>query len=204
MLREFRDHELFEVRGAPHHCVSPVQPDPSGSRAPPSRCDRCYTPSFLVHAAHFIVLRHDVLQLRASDDSSASPAMYTTSHTSLLPSTGTDGCHELCLLHLSDLNRVRHAVIELTAEQQILVSSDLTSQCLGLIVSLNETLGIICLLSPTCSDSSSVIISSIIEMTLMIRRSGIVQRADHRPSVTSFWTSRSFALTIMLTSPRCS
>ena len=59
MLREVRDHELFEIRGAPHHCASPVQPDPSSSRAPPSRCDRCYTPSFLVHAAHFIVLRHD-------------------------------------------------------------------------------------------------------------------------------------------------
>ena len=51
-----------------------------------------------------------------------------------------DGCHELSLLHLSDLNRVRHALIELTAGQQIHVSSDLTSQCLGLIVSLNETL----------------------------------------------------------------
>ena len=35
----------------------------------------------LVHATHFIVLRHDVLQLRASDVLSASPAMYTTSHT---------------------------------------------------------------------------------------------------------------------------
>ena len=34
-------------------------------------------------------------------------------------------------------------------------------------------------------------------MTLMIRRSGIVQRVDHRPSVTSFWTSRSFALSII-------
>ena len=51
-----------------------------------------------------------------------------------------DGCHELCLLHLSDLNRVRHALIELTAEQQILASSDLTSRCLGLIVSVSETL----------------------------------------------------------------
>ena len=57
-----------------------------------------------------------------------------------------DGCHERCLLHLSDLNRVRHALIELTAEQQILVSSDLTSRCLGLIVSLNETLDVIRLL----------------------------------------------------------
>ena len=89
MLQEVRDHELFEIRGTPHHCARPVQPDPSSSRAPPSRCDRCYTPSFLVHTAHFILLRHDVLQLRASDVSSASPAMYTTSHTSLLPSTGT-------------------------------------------------------------------------------------------------------------------
>ena len=35
------------------------------------------------------------------------------------------------------------------------------------------------------------------EMTLMIRRSGIIQRVDHRPSVTSFWTSRSFALWII-------
>ena len=51
-----------------------------------------------------------------------------------------DGCHELCLLHLSDLNRVRHALNELTAELQILVSSDLTSQCLDLIVFLDETL----------------------------------------------------------------
>ena len=40
-------------------------------------------------------------------------------------------------------------------------------------------------------------ISSIIEMTLMIRRYGIIQRVDHRPSVTSFWTSRSFALSII-------
>ena len=31
-----------------------------------------------------------------------------------------DGCHELCLLHLSDLNSIRHAFIELTAGQQIL------------------------------------------------------------------------------------
>ena len=66
----------------------------------------------------------------------------------------TDGCHELHLLHLSDLNRVRHALIELmdrflhglnvnvSAGQQILVSSDLTSRCLGLIVSLVETLDI--------------------------------------------------------------
>ena len=57
-----------------------------------------------------------------------------------------DGCHELCLLHLSDLNCVRHALIELTAEQQFLVSSDLTSRCLGLIVFLNETLDVIRLL----------------------------------------------------------
>ena len=54
-----------------------------------------------------------------------------------------DGCHELCLLHLSDLNSIRHALIEFTdrlspglnvrvsAGQQILVSSDLTSRCLG-------------------------------------------------------------------------
>ena len=45
--------------------------------------------------------------------------------------------------------------------------------------------------------SSNVIISSIIEMTLMIGRSGIIQRVDHRPSVTSFWTSRFFALSII-------
>ena len=57
-----------------------------------------------------------------------------------------DGCHELCLLHLSDLNSIRHALIEFrdrlphglnvrfSAGQQILVSSDLTSQCLGLTV----------------------------------------------------------------------
>ena len=83
MLREVRNHELSEIRGAPRHCASPVQPDPSGSRAPPSRCDRCSTPSFLVHAVHFIILCHDVLQLRASDVSSASPAMYTTSHTGM-------------------------------------------------------------------------------------------------------------------------
>ena len=31
-------------------------------------------------------------------------------------------------------------------------------------------------------------------MTLVIRRSGIIQRVDHRPSVTSFWTSHFFAL----------
>ena len=57
-----------------------------------------------------------------------------------------DGCHELCLLHLSDVNRVHHALIELTAEQQILESSDLTSRCLDLIVSLVEILDVICLL----------------------------------------------------------
>ena len=34
-------------------------------------------------------------------------------------------------------------------------------------------------------------------MTLKIRRSGIIQRVDHRPSVTSFWTSRFFALSII-------
>ena len=62
-----------------------------------------------------------------------------------------DGCHELCLLHLSDLNRVHHALIELrnrfphglnvnvSAGQQILVSTDLTSQCLDLIVSLRNS-----------------------------------------------------------------
>ena len=56
------------------------------------------------------------------------------------------GCHELCL---SDLNSIRHALIELksrlphglnvrvSAGQQILVSSDLTSQCLGLVVTLS-------------------------------------------------------------------
>ena len=111
----------------------------------------------------------------------------------------TDGCHELCLLHLSDLNRVRHALIELTAGQQILVSSDLTSRCLGLIVFLDETLDVYAFLltSPSCSDSSSVIISTIIEITLVIRRSCIVQRVDHRPSITSFWTSRFFALSII-------
>ena len=57
-----------------------------------------------------------------------------------------DGCHKLCLLHLSDPNRVRHTIIELTAEQQILVSSDLTSRSLGLIVCVNETLDVIRLL----------------------------------------------------------
>ena len=31
----------------------------------------------------------------------------------------------------------------------------------------------------------------------MIRRSGIIQRVDHRPYVTSFWTSRSFVLSII-------
>ena len=87
MLREVRNHELFEIRDTPRHCTDPVQPDPSGSRAPPSRCDQCYTPSFVVHAVHIITLRHDVLQLRASDVSSASPAMYTTSHTSLTTDT---------------------------------------------------------------------------------------------------------------------
>ena len=29
-----------------------------------------------------------------------------------------DGGHELCLLHVSDLSRLRHALIELTAEQR--------------------------------------------------------------------------------------
>ena len=74
-----------------------------------------------------------------------------------------DGCHELCLLHVSDLNRVRHTLIELTAGQQVLVSSDLTSRCLGLTVTLNETLDVIRLLVvfPNCSDTSSVIVSSI-------------------------------------------
>ena len=48
--------------------------------------------------------------------------------------------------HLSGLNRVRHALIGLTAGQQILVSSDLTSRCLGLIVYLVETLDVILLL----------------------------------------------------------
>ena len=112
-----------------------------------------------------------------------------------------DRCHELCLTHLSDLNSIRHALIELrdrlphglnvhvSAGQQILVSSDLTSRCLDLIVLLIETLDVIRLLVDF--DSSSVIISSIIEMTLVIRRSGIIQRVDHRPSVTSFWNSRS-------------
>ena len=73
MLQKVRNRELFDIRGTPHHCTDPVQPDQSSSRAPTSRYDRCYTPSFLVHATHFIVLRHDVLQLRASDVSSASP-----------------------------------------------------------------------------------------------------------------------------------
>ena len=49
-----------------------------------------------------------------------------------------DGCHELCLLHLSDLNSIRYALIELTGGQQTLVSNDLTSQCLGLIVTLKQ------------------------------------------------------------------
>ena len=69
-----------------------------------------------------------------------------------------DGCHELCLLHLSDLNRVHYTLIELkdrlphglnvnvSAGEQILVSSDLTSRCLGLIVFLDETLDVIRLL----------------------------------------------------------
>ena len=109
-----------------------------------------------------------------------------------------DGCHELCLLHLSDLNRVRHALIELTAGQ-ILVSSDLTSQCLDLIVCLDETLDVTrpLVVFSNLYRLSSVIISSIIEMALMIRRSGIIQCVDLRPSVTSFWTSRSLALTII-------
>ena len=69
-----------------------------------------------------------------------------------------DGCHELFLLHLSGLNRVRHTLIELkdrfphglnvrvSAGQQILVSSDLTSRCLGLIVFLVETIDVLRLL----------------------------------------------------------
>ena len=28
MLREVRDHEHFEIRGASRHCADPVQPDP--------------------------------------------------------------------------------------------------------------------------------------------------------------------------------
>ena len=70
----------------------------------------------------------------------------------------TDGCYELSLLHLSDPNRVRHALIELrdrflhglnvsvSAGQQILMSSDLTSRCLGFIVSLVEAVDVIRLL----------------------------------------------------------
>ena len=112
MLREVHDHELFVIHGTPHHCTDPVQPDPSGSRAPPSRCDRCYTPSFLVHAAHFIVLRHDVLQLRATDVSSASPAMYTTWHTSRLPSTGTSTSRSIASSLTSRLTLVSHSRVK--------------------------------------------------------------------------------------------
>ena len=110
--RHVRDHGLFEIRGAPRHCTDPVQPDPSGSRAPPSRCDRCYTPSFLVHAAHFIVLRHDFLQLRASDVSSASPAKYTTSHTSLLPSISTSTSRSTASSHTSRLKLISHSRVK--------------------------------------------------------------------------------------------
>ena len=81
MLREVREHELFEIRGTPHHCTDPVQPDQQGHEL--HRFDRIsvsHQVNLLVHTVHFMVLRHDVLQLRASDVSSASPAMYTTSH----------------------------------------------------------------------------------------------------------------------------
>ena len=113
LLPEVRDHELFEFRGAPRHCTDPVQPDPSGSRAPPSRWDQCSTPSFLVHAVHFVVLRHDVLQLRASDVSSASPAMYTTSHTSLLPSTSTSTSQSISSSLTSRLTLVSYSRVKL-------------------------------------------------------------------------------------------
>ena len=107
-LQEVRERELFESRGAPRHCTSPVQPDQSGSRAPPSRGDRCFTPSFLVHAAHFVVLRHDVLQHRTSDVSLASPAMCTTSHTSLLPSKSTSTSRRIASSITSRLALVSH------------------------------------------------------------------------------------------------
>ena len=114
MLREVRDHELFEIHGTHLTTVQdPVQPDQSGSRAPPSRWDRCSTPRFLVHGVHFIVLCHDVLQLRASDVSSVSPAMYTTSHTSLLPSTSTSTSRSIASSLTSRLTLVSHSRVKL-------------------------------------------------------------------------------------------
>ena len=73
MLREVRGRELFEIRGAPRQ---------SGSRAPPSRWDRCSTPCFLVHEIHFIVLRHDVVQLELRRFVSVSSNVHHLAHTS--------------------------------------------------------------------------------------------------------------------------
>ena len=99
----------------------------------------------------------------------------------------TDGCHELCLLHLSDLNRVRHALIEFRDRFPHGLNVSVSA------VSLVDTFDVIRILvtSPTSSDSSNVIISSIIEMTLMIKRSGIIQRVDHRPSTFAHPSRRS-------------
>ena len=67
----------------------------------------------------------------------------------------TEGCHELCLLHVSDHNRSRHVLIELTAGLQILVSSDLTSRCLGLIVTQRRNMPSCCLLQPVPTEAAS-------------------------------------------------
>ena len=169
-------------RGAPLHCTDPVQPDPSGSRAPPSRWDRCSTPCFLVHAIHFIVLRHDVLQLSFRRFVGVSSNVHHLAHMSetewsprrdhrpartWLRTDVTPRLHLLeGLLDVSNTydrrlprtlpaasvwsqsrssrshraqNRLPHGLnVRVSAGQQILVSSDLSSRCLGLIVTHNQ------------------------------------------------------------------
>ena len=57
-----RFRELLEVRVAPRHCASFVQPGTCSSRASTSRRDLCSTRNFLVHVIHYLALPHDVLQ----------------------------------------------------------------------------------------------------------------------------------------------
>ena len=56
---------------------------------------------------------HDVLQLRASDVSSASPAIYTTSHTSLLPSKSCSTLRTVASSLTSRLTLVSHSRMKL-------------------------------------------------------------------------------------------
>ena len=82
-----------------------------------------------------------------------------------------DDCHELCLLHLSGVNSIRHALIELTSLLD------------------NKSL---CQVSQATSSSHQSL-----RWTLMVGLSRIIQRVDHRPSTTSFCTSRFFALSMI-------